>query len=182
MNEIFRKQNSDCIAHLIRLIDAKVVLEIGVCEACNADDILNSTKLHTLFGLDIKLSDRAKAVSKHHYPRYQLFEGDSTKIHTLFKDIKFDLIYVDGSHWYHDVKQDLENFYPLVREGGIFCGDDYDNITYDDGEVNGVIRAVNEFCQVQQKKLYISTVQDGTLEELAASRTKHSQCRWYITK
>lgn len=36
----------------------------------------------------------------------------------------FDLVFVDGSHVYSDFRRDLEMSLPLVREGGIICGDD----------------------------------------------------------
>lgn len=36
-----------------------------------------------------------------------------------------DVIYIDGSHAYRDVKNDLMDYWPLVRPGGILFGDDY---------------------------------------------------------
>lgn len=36
----------------------------------------------------------------------------------------FDLVYVDGSHYYRDAAVDLDNALPLVRDGGLLCGDD----------------------------------------------------------
>ena len=37
---------------------------------------------------------------------------------------QFDLIYLDGDHRYEVVRQDLEDYAPLVKEGGYLCGDD----------------------------------------------------------
>ena len=39
----------------------------------------------------------------------------------------FDLIYIDGSHVYKDVKRDLDNAWPLLNVGGIMCGDDLEH-------------------------------------------------------
>lgn len=36
----------------------------------------------------------------------------------------FDLIFIDGSHFYKDVLLDLQNSAPLLTDGGILCGDD----------------------------------------------------------
>lgn len=36
----------------------------------------------------------------------------------------FDLVYIDGSHYYDDVMFDLRASDRLLREGGILCGDD----------------------------------------------------------
>ena len=38
---------------------------------------------------------------------------------------KIDLLFIDGGHKYEDVKQDFENYAPLVKEGGIIVLDDY---------------------------------------------------------
>jgi predicted O-methyltransferase YrrM len=39
---------------------------------------------------------------------------------------EFDLIYIDGDHTYRQVRADIENAQPLVRDGGILCGDDFE--------------------------------------------------------
>jgi hypothetical protein len=36
------------------------------------------------------------------------------------------LIYIDGSHEYEDVKADCRNYWPLLQEGGVMFGDDFD--------------------------------------------------------
>lgn len=42
------------------------------------------------------------------------------------KDQSFDLIYVDGSHYYNDAKRDMREAKRLIRPGGLICGDDLD--------------------------------------------------------
>lgn len=37
----------------------------------------------------------------------------------------FDLVFVDGDHTYENALADLRAWWPLVRPGGIMCGDDY---------------------------------------------------------
>ena len=59
--------------------------------------------------------------------------------------IKFDLIYVDASHEYKDVKEDMRLYWSLLNEGGYMLGDDYG------GYWKGVTRAVDEF--VLSKKI-----------------------------
>lgn len=51
---------------------------------------------------------------------------------------EYDFVFIDGSHDYADVKFDIENFWSVVRPGGILCGHDY-NI------FEGVNKAVEEF-------------------------------------
>ena len=41
------------------------------------------------------------------------------------RNIKADLIYIDGSHDYIDVKMDLLHYTHVVSENGMIFGDDY---------------------------------------------------------
>lgn len=41
------------------------------------------------------------------------------------KHVRFDLIYIDGSHDYDDVASDIRYAWPLLKDGGILVGDDY---------------------------------------------------------
>jgi len=44
---------------------------------------------------------------------------------TAFSEKYFDWVYIDGDHTYPAVLKDLEFYYPLIKEGGFLCGDDY---------------------------------------------------------
>ena len=50
-----------------------------------------------------------------------------------------DFVYIDGNHEYEYVKNDLSNYYPVVKKGGILAGHDYTK------SWPGVVEAVNEF-------------------------------------
>ena len=55
--------------------------------------------------------------------------------------VMVDLVYLDASHEYDDVTHDLESYWPLVREGGLMIGDDYEE------PHNDVIRAADDFSR-----------------------------------
>jgi predicted O-methyltransferase YrrM len=57
------------------------------------------------------------------------------------KGLKFDFIYIDGLHTYDGVKTDIQNYLPLVKEGGVIGGHDYTNQI---PHLVGVYEAVNE--------------------------------------
>lgn len=59
-----------------------------------------------------------------------------------FPDEHFDWIYVDASHFYDDVKVDIQAFWPKLKRGGYMAGDDYDRRGIWE---HGVTRAVDEF-------------------------------------
>jgi len=63
----------------------------------------------------------------------------SVEASTKFKDEYFDIVYIDASHEYEFVKEDIIAWLPKVKKGGIICGDDY-VIGWP-----GVIKAVDEF-------------------------------------
>lgn len=63
---------------------------------------------------------------------------------------KVDFVYIDGNHKYKYVKKDLENYYPLVKKGGVFGGHDFGNL-----EFQGVAQAVMEFCVKHNLKINV---------------------------
>lgn len=72
----------------------------------------------------------------------------------IYPDRSLDFVFLDASHKYEDIKQDLEAWWPKVAIGGYLAGHDYC------GGWSGVDQAVREFfgdvqvqenCFVQQK-------------------------------
>jgi predicted O-methyltransferase YrrM len=61
------------------------------------------------------------------------------------KNVRADLIYIDASHEYEDVIDDLEAYFPLLSDKGIIFGDDYG--------WSGVKQAVDEFVVKNQLTL-----------------------------
>lgn len=53
-----------------------------------------------------------------------VIKGKSAQSMTLLQKESFDFIYIDGSHYYPDVKSDLQLAKSLLRDGGYLCGDD----------------------------------------------------------
>lgn len=53
-----------------------------------------------------------------------IIRGTSDACAPLLKEEAFDCLYIDGDHSFTQFRKDLRNYLPLVREGGIVCGDD----------------------------------------------------------
>lgn len=150
---------------LIEQISAKRVAEVGVAYGYHAEHLLDkfadieyqgfdpyksgydpndsfSNDVDTLFGNgEASPMDRLHSAVKTKLEKYQgrarlnRIPGDTAN--TVVENEFFDIAYIDGDHTYEGVLRDLNAWYPLVRKGGILCGDDYDWY--------GVKRAVIEF-------------------------------------
>jgi predicted O-methyltransferase YrrM len=55
----------------------------------------------------------------------------------VFEDASLDFVYIDGSHRYEDVKDDIKAWLPKIKPNGLLAGDDY-------GTWPDVAKAVNE--------------------------------------
>ncbi len=54
----------------------------------------------------------------------QHLRGNSENIMPMLKPEQFDIIFIDADHTYEPVKKDILNAIPLIKNGGIICGDD----------------------------------------------------------
>ena len=72
------------------------------------------------------------------------------------KNKKFDIIFIDADHTYEGVMKDLNNYFGLVKEGGIFCGHDYAH--------EGVKLAVDKFFSSKNKAVTILEDPKGQIQ------------------
>lgn len=75
--------------------------------------------------------------------KIHIIKNDSINKSFSYNDGYFDIVYIDASHDYESVKNDIIAWLPKIKKGGIICGDDY---------INGwpeVIKAVDEIFSGQ---------------------------------
>jgi hypothetical protein len=70
--------------------------------------------------------------------RIKIIENDSVAESKNYEDEFFNIVYIDASHDYENVKQDILSWYSKVKNGGFLCGDDYHP------GWSGVVSAVDE--------------------------------------
>ena len=146
--------------YIKRLGEDLVGVEIGTCRAESTAFLLdkcpNIIKLYTIdpykayddWNGEItqdtidKFMKVAKKNLKQYGDRVEMIRETSlaaaAKIKTITDKEEFDFIFVDGDHSYEATLADCEEYYPLLKKGGFFCGHDYSSI-------EAVKRAVTDF-------------------------------------
>lgn len=149
------------LADLIRQRGFKSVIEIGTAYAGNAFHLLSNTNIDVLICVDPYtyysampgFSCQQEYDTLYHFARFRL--SDTSRAGIIRKSSKeaiseldaVDLIFLDGSHEYEDVKWECENCSKLVNPGGVLSGHDY-NI------FEGVNKAVDEFGKQIDKPVH----------------------------
>ncbi len=124
--------------------------EIGVARGDFSAIILRNSNLRLLYSVDSWSGDRFK-----NYPiamnKLSCFKGRSVIMKNAsedasasIKDASLDFIYIDASHDYEAVLQDLGLWWPKLKKGGIFSGHDYIDGSFPEGNF-GVKKAVDIF-------------------------------------
>jgi len=92
---------------------------------------------------------------KGHCDRSIMIKANSLDIVKHLPDDHFDLLFIDNNHSYDHVKRELELYWPKLKVGGMFSGDDYtEGVRTQKGFRSfGVIEAVDEFVKSQDQKL-----------------------------
>jgi len=126
-----------------------VGVEIGVDEGYNSKNILDNLDVKKLYLVDPwKPYDQFKKQESHYQIAKKILADYSDKVVWLRMTSdeavdkipnELDFVYIDGNHRYEFVKDDIENYLPKVREGGLLAGHDY--------EFSEVHRAVNEILK-----------------------------------
>ena len=62
-----------------------------------------------------------------YFPALRVMRQSSLEAAKLFPDGYFDMVYIDASHFYEHVLEDIAAWKPKVRPGGILGGHDYIN-------------------------------------------------------
>ena len=69
---------------------------------------------------------------------YKSIRGLSSEVVNQFEDESLDVVFIDLTHTYESVKQDIELWLPKVKKGGLLSGHDYER------DWPGVVIAVDE--------------------------------------
>lgn len=86
----------------------------------------------------------AESVTEFARERRTLMKMESLQAAARIPNLSLDFVFLDASHYYEDVKNDIYAWWPKIKEGGLLIGHDYGG-RLDRKGVYGVRRAVDEF-------------------------------------
>jgi predicted O-methyltransferase YrrM len=144
-------------------------IEIGVYEGEHAISMLKYLSIGKLYLIDPyvvrrDLEDNGKLLKKvldakekaqkifNNYKNIQLIYKPSLDAVRDIKE-KVDFVYIDGDHSYSAVKEDILNYWQILKKGGVLGGHDVHNATRPHNI--GVMKAVFEFALSKKLDVYI---------------------------
>ena len=142
--------------HAKQLLDGSCYLEIGAYLGsslnCVAFAASASNKTIHLRVIDACIwSDFLKNCQ---HLDFMLYPCGSDLAKDYIQDESINLLFVDGSHVYEQVKKDFINYYPKLRKGGILLGHDYpqEGVKKAALEVFGVVEVPENSCMFKVTK------------------------------
>jgi hypothetical protein len=155
-----------------------VGIELGVAEGEFSHSVLANQDVAKWYSVDMWAGDRGHDQRQHHraLDRLRPFGSRSTVIQSRFCDLVdefpaeyFDFIYVDGyAHTGQEGGETLAQWWPKLKPGGVFAGDDYDPAW------PLTVQSVDAFCAQHQLELHIHEFTDVT------HWSRHPS--WYVYK
>lgn len=133
-------------------------LEIGVHEGrsiCWMLDNVPNIKADAIDPLD--LDSQESAYRENVQNRAFLYRDKSRNVLHTMQDLRYDVIYIDGSHWSKDVIFDTVMCWPILTKGGVMIWDDYGWLVEDD-PIKGPKHAIDAFLtcyRTEYKVLHI---------------------------
>lgn len=138
------------------------ILELGVYQGRGTSlwnvELINSGVNYEYYAVDHFLGSNEHSKEIDYYnntlnnlqpiiERIKVIKNDSLSESKNYDDEYFDIVYIDASHEYLPVKNDILSWLPKVKKGGIICGDDYTP------GWPGVVQAVNEIFENKVNKV-----------------------------
>lgn len=113
-------------------------IELGVAEGVFSEQVLRRSGLSFLYSVDMYAGDRGHNDDEYrraltrlmpHRSRNTILRMRFDEAVKLFQDNTFDFIYVDGyAHTGQESGRTLEEWWPKLKPGGVFAGDDYTEV------------------------------------------------------
>jgi len=107
-----------------------VGVEVGVGHGLHSQCLYENLDIKKLYLLDLNVpwkEDLGKASPIIREPGVQFIQGDSIETLKQIED-ELDFVYLDGSHDFSYVLEEMRIVYPKLKEGGLLAGHDYEQV------------------------------------------------------
>jgi predicted O-methyltransferase YrrM len=131
VNGWFRKAEGEMYARLASDIYNGVIVEVGVYEGLSLSYIIEPCRnnRNTIYAVDyIYRKELKDNIAKWNAEKFtQMLTMPSVEAAKLFANDYLDMVFIDASHHYLDVKSDITAWLPKVKKDGILAGHDWQN-------------------------------------------------------
>lgn len=144
------------LSSLVRFIKPKKLLEIGSNKGGTTYNFyINTSPDCEITSVDLNKIGPANELIKKALkdPRVKLIQTDTKDLLKKLEGQKFDFIFVDAGHDYHEIKNDTEIALKLISQNGLIVWHDYCRLTKE------VIQYLDELSQT----LKLTHLESGTL-------------------
>ena len=137
----------ESIPQIINDKNYKIGAEIGCAYGGHLDSILSQTNIEKLYGIDPYLNyteygadlmnmqqiqmdtlfELVKSRLSYYGNRLEFIRKKSEEAYQQFENNSLDFVYIDGNHYEEYIKNDLNCWWPKIKNGGMLCGHDYDH-------------------------------------------------------
>ena len=131
------------IRHLVKNITDPDFILYGIDPYERYSELHGKGLRHSEDSFKYNMKEMLDSVSDERFVFYNEYSHDGA---SHFEDRSIDFIFIDGNHTFKHVLQDMKDWYPKVRDGGILAGHDY----YSPGKTHQyrqVGKAVDKFCK-----------------------------------
>jgi hypothetical protein len=155
----------ELLPYLINQYQLSTGVEVGVRDGGFSQHILE--RVHSnfyLIGIDCCWRPLPQYLVSN--PNYSYIVKYSVDAANLFEDEYFDFIHIDAGHSEKDVYEDMDAWWPKLKSGGFFSGDDYCFCNNPHEGPYGVVNAVeNWIINNNISDIYITQLGYATFEQ-----------------
>ena len=153
--EIGVDAGGNCMNNLLPIVKPKMLYLIDIWDDLYPTDrnlSINKVNNHLQLKKIKKIKYDKIVKNLGHSDNIKILKYDSSEACKYIEDNTLDWVYIDGCHTYESVTNDLNNYYPKVKKGGIISGDDYNEM---DEILKESKKAIDDFMKKHNKDFFL---------------------------